>query len=80
MIPRVRGPNAKNAPKGERFAVGSVGLVDPGHLDGLQDLLAAAFRIIIETGQSQHPFAQQMCIRDRNMGTRLMLSTPPATT
>lgn len=41
-----------------RFAVGSVGLVDPGHLDGLQDLLAAAFRIIIETGQGQHPFAQ----------------------
>src|SRR3546814_19599754 len=37
---------------------GSVGLVDPGHLDGLEDFFAAVGGIVIETRQSDDPLAQ----------------------
>jgi hypothetical protein len=31
------------------------GLVDPRHLDRLEDLLAAVLRVVLEAGQCQHP-------------------------
>ena len=39
-------------------ARGLVRLFDPGHLDRLEDLLAAALRVVVEPGQRQHPVAQ----------------------
>ena len=50
-----------------------VGFLDPGHLDRLEDLLAAVLRIVVEAGQRHHPLHEVGEAHGLRIGVRARL-------
>src|SRR6188474_255432 len=65
---------ARTAPASNRIFSGSLSLVDPRLLNGLENPLAAALRIVAEAGQRQHPLVEIDEVHRRRVLLRVRLA------